>query len=232
MNLSKFLDEEKKKADTFLAVVMQDDTNTDKVKIKSWNKEGCGCSNSLSVDKSFIESVEKTEHTHYCCGQTHAVVKVNFTKNASIALEDAFKQMASKHKPNWQIPMGMYPGGGGTHYPAPDPQNNPNKDTVMFTHDPRYPVTEMALHKFWTFYRWVPKWDVNNCWSYGLRWCAIYKDTAGNLSDDETEWAHTWGIGRWGTCLQMNERKNNLDFTPPNGLPDGPPLPLSILQYH
>ena len=97
LSLENFLEEEKISASEFLATVEQDGHNKDKVLLTPWNNQQCNCSQSLSVSKESITSVEKTDKTHFCCGQNHAVVKVNFKAGASVNLEELWKQLSAKN---------------------------------------------------------------------------------------------------------------------------------------
>jgi hypothetical protein len=112
LSLDNFLEEEKSASSDLLVIIESDEQNKNNVTISPWNKSGCSCSGKFSIPKNLIESVEKTKDTHYCCGGTHTVVKVNFAKGASIEIGDLLGQLVKNNKPGsnlmkrtWEAPF-------------------------------------------------------------------------------------------------------------------------------
>jgi hypothetical protein len=113
LSLANFLEEENSNSSAVLAIIELDEQNKDNVTVSPWNKNGCNCNGNFSIAKTLIESVEKTSETHYCCGKTHTIVKINFTKDASIKMDDLLAQMASNNNRRFQDRNGQR---GSYHY--------------------------------------------------------------------------------------------------------------------
>ncbi len=98
LSLNNFLEEENSNSSAVLVIIELDEQNKDNVTVSLWNKNDCNCNGKFSIAKTLIESVEKTNESHFCCGKTHTVVKINFVKDASIKMDDLLTQMASNNK--------------------------------------------------------------------------------------------------------------------------------------
>lgn len=96
LSVDDFLEEEKIQTADLSAIIEVDEQNSNNVIIALWSNTNCHCSSSLSIAKEHIDAVEKTDKTVFCCGKNHTVVKVFFKKDASINLEDLWKQLAEK----------------------------------------------------------------------------------------------------------------------------------------
>ncbi|MDF2190179.1 hypothetical protein [Paraflavitalea sp. CAU 1676] len=95
ISLEDFLRDEAKQAKGFLAVVESLENNDKQVSVSVWEKNACSCHTSIKVPKELIESIERTEHTHFCCGEYHSVLKINFKQGAAISVEEVLSQLAT-----------------------------------------------------------------------------------------------------------------------------------------
>lgn len=206
-DISGFLKEEETQSNAFLAIIKADENKESHVKISPWNNGECNLSNSLSVGIHCISSIEKTDHTFNCCGKTHSVVKVNFKENATISLEDAFKQIISKTNDRSQHIMDM--------------------DSIYNDYYPKHldrfrtsPTDSIAINPkvWWTFDHWK-LWCTNDftCGS-GSIWVAIFRDPAGNIwkPDGKTPLHY-----KLGPCAAMIGRRGqgqlpHVNQTPPS----------------
>ncbi len=117
IKLNVFLQEEALKIPVLLAYLEEDVLNSNNIIVSSWNKALAFCDFSFSINKSDIDSVEKTADVVYILGKSYTLVNVNFKRNASISFEDLFRQIRSgslRVMQDWRKdPFSRYPYGYG-----------------------------------------------------------------------------------------------------------------------
>jgi hypothetical protein len=78
----------------FLATVEQSGADKERVTITPWDpKLGCLCHASLSIKKSYIDYLKRTENEHFCCGKLLRVVEVFFKDPHTEILGDVLQQL-------------------------------------------------------------------------------------------------------------------------------------------
>lgn len=94
LSIDELLDEQSQQV--IRATIEKIEGDAEHVKVTPWTSNGgCNCDLAINVKKASIEGATPTGETHVCCGKTLKIVEVHFKSEATLTLDELFRQLSA-----------------------------------------------------------------------------------------------------------------------------------------